>query len=105
MLKFVLHPVSISSFEDPETATIFLKFEEAKQILSDEELMQRVASKDEDINKKLRYLISNESLLKDFISLNKEKLVFEVYPAEILIKFNILRGLIIKGYGAGEVVE
>lgn len=109
MLKYILHPVAISDADDPETFTIIMKYEDASKFLDEGKILERVQTSDKDLLKKIKQMVSKPEILKDFIYLNKDKLLFEVYPAEILIKFNLLGGLIIKGYGVeesiGEVVK
>ena len=67
--------------------------------------LNRVSSQNEEVKRKLRFLVTKQTLLEDFISLNKDDLLFEVYPAEIFARFDLLKSLTIEGHGVGNTSQ
>ena len=74
----------IVSKDDPETMSILVDYDVAKQVLG-ERFFERVTSLDRDVRVRLRKMVSHPQVLVDFIEVNKDSVLFEVYPAEFML--------------------
>lgn len=72
-----------TDIEDSESMTLLMNLEDAQKFVKQSDLWYRITCKDKELKSKLLLLSPDSPLIFDFLQMNKSKLQFEVYPAEV----------------------